>query len=125
MAAVKIKHVSVSILACVVLVALTSYVFEARRRARATECINATSHNGLYRAQSCLTGVRGNVGDYVGRLYDTRGGQLIAETTFDSMDGGAPAFMDDDHAVLFEGGGDSGLIYLPPSLLDRLHAKIP
>ncbi|MFD1554180.1 hypothetical protein ACFSHT_00875 [Paraburkholderia silviterrae] len=125
MAAGKIKRVGVGILACFTLITLTSYVFDARRRARATECVNATSHNGLYRAQSCLTGTRGNVGDYVGRLYEARTGNLVAETTFDSMDGGVPDFMDDDHAVLFDGGGDSGLIYIPPSLLDRLRAKIP
>lgn len=117
-------RLGVLILSCMIFVVLIDYGCEARRRAMASECIDATSHNGLYRAQSCITSVSGNVAFFVGRLYETRTGKLVAEATFDSMDGGAPDFMPDDRAVLFEGGADSALIDIPPSLLDRLRTKI-
>lgn len=121
----KPRRLFVIILSFAIVVALIDYGCEARRRATAKECIDTISHNRLYRAQSCITNVSGNLVSFVGRLYDVRDGRLIAETTFDSMDGGVPDFADDDHAVLFDGGGDSGLTYIPPSLVDRLRAKIP
>ncbi|QBQ98923.1 hypothetical protein [Paraburkholderia pallida] len=121
----KFRRFGVIVLSFTIALVLIDYGCEARRRAKAGECMDTTSHNGLYRAQACITSVSGNVVFFVGRLYEARTGKLVAETTFDSMDGGVPDFMPDDHAVLFDGGGDSGLIDVPPSLLDRLRAKIP
>jgi hypothetical protein len=99
------------------------YVFDARARAKAHECISVTSQNGLYLAESCVTDADGNLVFYVGKLYEARGGALLARTDFDSMDGGAPEFMPDESAVVFK-GGDAG-IDIPPKWLDRLRAKIP
>ncbi|POR50213.1 hypothetical protein B0G62_109121 [Paraburkholderia eburnea] len=87
------------------------------------------SQSGLYRAESCVTGMNGNVVYYVGRLYDAHRGVLLARTDFDSMDGGLPEFMPDESAVIFrrgEGNGSgTGFIDIPPNWLERLHAKIP
>ncbi|POR50215.1 hypothetical protein B0G62_109123 [Paraburkholderia eburnea] len=101
------------------------YIQGARARAKAHECVAVTSQSGRYRAQSCVTGMDGNVFFYVGRLYDAYSGEMLARTDFDSMDGGDPEFMPDESAILFRGSGDSGEIHIPPNWLERLHAKIP
>jgi hypothetical protein len=108
---------------------IVQYIREARSRANAHECYEVTSPSGLYRAQSCATGVDGNVVFYVGRLYDARPGVLLARTDFGSVDSRLPAFLPDERSVLFRRGeGDgagTGFINIPPNWLERLKAKIP
>ncbi|WP_322060748.1 hypothetical protein [Paraburkholderia sp. J63] len=114
------------ITAIVIFIIGIQYAFNAWKRETAKECISVTSHSGLYRAESCVTGGDGNLLFYVGKLYTTRGGAPVARVSFDSMEGGQPEFMFDDSAVLFEGAnGDSGQIKIPPTFLDRLRASVP
>jgi hypothetical protein len=101
------------------------YILDARAHARAHGCIEATSKSGLYRAESCVTGMDGNLVFYVGKLYDAHSGKLLARTDFDSMDGGDPEFMPDESAIVFRGSGDSGEIHIPPDWRERLRARIP
>lgn len=114
------------LLTCLGTLALAEYGLEAWRRTTATECIAVISHNGLYRAESCVSGGSGNLIRFVGRLYETANGKLVGKTSFDSTDGGAPKFTYDDGAVLFQGAqGDAGMIDIPPTLSERLRAKLP
>lgn len=122
---VRTRRVGVLVAICVVAFGVVQYVSSARKRAAARECINVTSQSGLYRAESCVTDVNGNLVLFVGRLYDAHSGTLIARVDFDSMDGGAPQFMPDESAVLFRGAGDSGEIGIPPNWRDRLRASLP
>ncbi|WP_322052774.1 hypothetical protein [Paraburkholderia bannensis] len=113
------------ILLMLAVLSVLRYVCDARARARAHDCISVTSHSGFYRAQSCVTGMDGNVAFYVGKLYDAHSGKVLARTDFDSMDGGDPEFMPDESAILFRGSGESGEIHIPPDWRERLKAKIP
>ncbi|WP_321880831.1 hypothetical protein [Paraburkholderia bannensis] len=72
-----------------------------------------------------MTNIDGNVAFYVGKLYDAHSGKALAQTDFDSMDGGDPEFMPDESAILFRGSGESGEIHIPPDWRARLKAKIP
>ncbi|WP_321843615.1 hypothetical protein [Paraburkholderia bannensis] len=105
------------------------YICDMRARVRAHECISVTSQSGIYRAQSCVTNMDGNVAFYVGKLYDAHSGKVLARTDFDSMDGGLPEFLPDESAVIFrrgEGDGSgTGFIDIPPDWRARLKAKIP
>lgn len=84
-------------------------------------------HSGQFRAESCVTDSNGDVDFFVGRLYDAHTGEVLARVDFDSVDGGMPWFMPDDSAVDFEGAqiGKTGGLSIPPSMIDRLRAKIP
>jgi hypothetical protein len=105
------------------------YILDAIARTYAHDCIEATSKSGLYRAESCVTGMDGNAVLYVGRLYDARRGVLLARTDFDSVDSRLPEFSPDERSVIFrrgEGDGSgTGYINIPPNWLERLKAKIP
>ncbi len=104
---------------------ILQYILDVRARARAHQCVDVTSQSGSYRAQSCVTNIDGNVAFYVGKLYDAHSGKALAQTDFDSMDGGDPEFMPDESAILFRGSGESGEIHIPPDWRARLKAKIP
>lgn len=101
------------------------YVLDAKARANANECYAVTSPSGLYRSESCVTGMDGNLVFFVGKLYDAHSGKVLARTDFDSMDGGEPAFMPDESATMFRGSEETGEISIPPNWLERLKAKIP
>ncbi|MBB3257311.1 hypothetical protein F4827_002142 [Paraburkholderia bannensis] len=108
---------------------MIDYILDALARAFAHECVDVASPSGLYRARSCVTRVDGNVVFYVGKLYDTHSGQLLARTDFDSVDSRLPEFLPDESAVIFrrgEGDGSgTGFINIPPNWLERIKAKIP
>ncbi|WP_027820037.1 hypothetical protein [Paraburkholderia bannensis] len=120
-----LKRFVIFIVVMVAGLSVLQYVCDASARARAHECIAVTSHSGLYRAQSCVTGMDGNVAFYVGKLYDAHSGKVFARTDFDSMDGGDPEFTPDESAILFRGSGESGEIHIPPDWRERLKARIP
>ncbi|WP_322068481.1 hypothetical protein [Paraburkholderia bannensis] len=120
-----LKRLVIFIMVMVAGLSVLRYILDARARARGHECISVTSQSGIYRAQSCVTGMDGNVAFYVGKLYDAHSGKVLARTDFDSMDGGDPEFMPDESAILFRGSGESGEIHIPPDWRERLKAKIP
>ena len=120
----RIRRVGLVIVVVMVGFNVVEYIIDARARARGHECIDATSQDGRYRAQSCVTGGNGSVEYYVGRLYDAHSGRLLARTDFESMDGGEPLFIPDGNGVFFRGGAE-GAIHFPPSWRDKLRAVIP
>ena len=57
------------------------------------------------------------------RLYDITNRHLLAERMFFNMD--LPNFYWDSDALGYETTPDGGVISLPPTLLDRVRAKLP
>ena len=57
------------------------------------------------------------------RLYDAKEQHLLAERSFFQMD--HPNFYWRADAFGYDTRPDGGLIWLPPSLIDRLRAKLP
>jgi len=104
---------------------LSIYIHGALKRHNSSECMYATSHNKMYRAEKCEISADGNITHFIGRVYSTKTGSLLAELEFDSPSYTKPEFQYDDSVVLFDSGGDNTIIYLPPSLLDRIRAKLP
>jgi len=79
----------------------------------------------MYRAEKCVTGADGNVTYFVGRIYSMKTGELLSEQELSSTSYTYPEFLDDDSTAFFDSGGDNSIIDLPPSLLDRIRAKLP
>jgi len=52
-------------------------------------------------------------------------GELLSEQELSSTSYTYPEFLDDDSTAFFDSGGDNSIIDLPPSLLDRIRAKLP
>lgn len=57
------------------------------------------------------------------RVYDITNRHLLAERIFFNMD--RPNFYWDNNALGYDTAPDGGLISLPPTLLDRVRAKLP
>jgi hypothetical protein len=105
-----------------------AYYDDARMRANANECISTFSDDGLYRAESCVLSDDGRMIHFVGRVYSTQSGELLAEKTFVSPEREKPFFSQDlgsyeNVAVL--GQSDAATVQLPPSWLERMQAKVP
>ena len=92
-------------------------------RSHAHDCERKQSSDGVYIAELCLLMDNGHDADYVARIYAARNGVLLAERTFDTTQADMEWF---DGQVTFQHGGDAdSWITLPPSMLDRLRAKLP
>ncbi|WMY07331.1 hypothetical protein [Paraburkholderia phenoliruptrix] len=111
-------------LVAVVLIMLTvNYGLDVRLRLRAHDCERKQSDDGKYVAELCLLRDNGHDADYVGRVYDAKGGQLLVERTFDAAEtelswlNGQVSFM--------RGGDDSDVVRLPASWVERLLARAP
>jgi hypothetical protein len=57
------------------------------------------------------------------RLYDAKGQRVLAERMFFELD--RPNFYWKDDALGYSTPPDGGVISLPPTVLDRLRAKLP
>ncbi|MGF6964327.1 hypothetical protein OKW43_001332 [Paraburkholderia sp. WC7.3g] len=90
----------------------------------ASECIKSTSKNGRYTAERCLLQWRGgNNPDYIGQVYDATSGKLLVRRTFSTT---VPEliWLDDDGVSFSRGGDDASFVKLPPSLYDRMMARL-
>jgi hypothetical protein len=102
-----------------------NYWIGADLRSKAHDCRKAPSDGGRYIAELCLLrwNPAGN-SDYPGRVYNAKGGELLAERTFSTPVPELSWWKEE--SVSFErGGDDSSWVILPPSLYDRLLAKFP
>ncbi|MFM0338963.1 hypothetical protein [Paraburkholderia fungorum] len=94
-------------------------------RSKAHDCKKASSDGGRYIAELCLLRWNpGNDSDYVGRVYDAKDGELLAKRTFSTP---APelSWWKDESVSFSSGGDDSSWVILPPSVYDRLLARLP
>ncbi|MGV2290037.1 hypothetical protein AAHK20_15090 [Trinickia sp. YCB016] len=93
------------------------------------ECKRTTSPDGSYIAELCLLEwVPGSDSEYVGRIYDTKNGNLLIQRPFSAHSSDTQIAWYDDESMSFSiGGGEdnSGYITLPPSKWDRLLAARP
>lgn len=108
-----------------VLIFALQYWTNARVRSNASDCKKASSDSGHYTAELCL--LQWNPGDdseYLGRVYDSRNGELLVERTFSTP---VPqlSWWKDENVSFSRGGDEASLVTLPPSLLDRLRARLP
>jgi len=95
-----------------------------------TECERSTSPDGKYIAERCLleSVPGGGNSKYVGRLFDAKNGELLAELTLRTP---IPELLWGDYegeSVLFSRGDaldNDGSIRIPPSKWDRLLAVRP
>ena len=101
------------------------YWIGADLRSKAHDCKKTPSHGGRYIAELCLLRWNpGNDSDYLGRVYDAKNNELLAEQTFRTP---VPELQwwKEDNVSFSRGGDDSSWVILPPSLYDRLLAKLP
>jgi hypothetical protein len=94
-------------------------------RSKAHDCRRTPSDGGHYIAELCLLRWNpGNDSDYVGRVYDAKNRELLAERTFSTP---VPELLwwKEDNVSFSRGGDDSSWVILPPSLYDKLLAKLP
>jgi len=109
--------------ALVAFVYLCNYVVDARTRmTRAPSCHwNAVPNpdNAPYSASFCYL----NKETVLLRLYDPLGKHLLAERTYFNLDRPFVAFTQDE--LIFDTYPDDASIALPPSLFERLRAKLP
>lgn len=96
------------------------YLLNAKLRANAHDCQTQVSdQGGKYIAQLCTL----RDGIYVGRVYDAMTHTLLVERTFASPE---PQLSWTGEQISFQfGGDDASEVTLPPSLYDKLLAKIP
>ncbi|WP_434114827.1 hypothetical protein [Paraburkholderia caffeinilytica] len=104
---------------------IVNYWISADLRSKARDCSKTSSDGGRYTAELCL--LRWNPGgdsDYIGRVYNAKDGELLAERTFRTP---VPelSWWKDENVSFSRGGDDSSLVTLPPTLYDRLLAQIP
>ncbi|MCX4144786.1 MULTISPECIES: hypothetical protein [Paraburkholderia] len=102
-----------------------NYWIGADLRSKAHDCRKTPSDGGRYIAELCLLRWNpGNDSDYVGRVYDAKNSELLAERTFSTP---VPelSWWKEDNVSFSRGGDDSSWVILPPSLYDRLLAKLP
>ncbi|PCE27431.1 hypothetical protein BWP39_02725 [Paraburkholderia acidicola] len=119
---VSVRRTIVGICALAALASAWTYWEGARLRAlvKPTDCDNAQSADGRYTARVCYLGSR-----IVLRLYERQSQQLLAERTYgSSADDPVRLYWKPDE-LRYEDGADLGTIHLPPSLYDRLLAKLP
>jgi hypothetical protein len=100
------------------------YAVHLSLRSEATECVREASTDGIYVAERCLLHWRpGGSSSYRGRVYDAKTHALLVERTFDTP---VPQLSWSADSVSFSRGGDeSSSIPLPPTLFDRITARMP
>lgn len=107
----------------VIFVYACNYVIDARiRSTRVSDCqwdAVPNPDNASYAARWCKL-AKDTV---LLRLYDPKEQHLLAERSFFQMD--HPDFYWRADAFGYDTRPDGGLIWLPPSLIDRLRARLP
>ncbi|MEQ5841056.1 hypothetical protein N0A02_16645 [Paraburkholderia acidicola] len=119
------KKVAKIIVTIIVLWMVVNYWTDFELRSKAHECKKQLSDSGLYLAELCLLQWNpGGDSDYLGRVYDAKTGTLLVERMFQSP---VPqvSWWKSEYVLFERGGRGSGLVNLPPSLFDRLTAKLP
>jgi len=114
------KHCAAVVISTIAAWLIADYLWLAQLRPTAHGCHSDVSDNGEYVATRCLL----NAGQDYLRLYESRTGRLIADRTY-SCDPADPKLIVLDHIVFDGCAHDDSAIKLPPSLLDRLRAKLP
>jgi hypothetical protein len=113
---------SLKLVAWVVLVmAGLKYAIDARGRSNASGCAKqfSSADGGLYLTEHCfLSGDKTLL-----RVYRAKDGTLLAERTYPELD--TPELVWSKDEVYDRFGPEDVAIPLPPSLLDRLRAKLP
>lgn len=100
---------------------MVDYIWLAELRRTPHACIEEISSNGKYVAKRCVL----DAGYEYLRLYDNRTGDLVADRTYQCEASVALNVIMGDNMVFDSCAHDAGTIMLPPSLLDRLRAKLP
>lgn len=116
------KYGAVLLTFAIVVVAI-DYMSSVLLRSNAHDCERKQSDNGVYIAELCLLRDNGHDADYLGRVYATQSGALIAERTFDAMETGI--YWDEASVAFQRGGKGDSLIRVPPTLVDRLRTRLP
>jgi hypothetical protein len=89
-----------------------------------TECREAISPNGQYRAERCLLEwIPGSESKYAGRIFSTQSGKMLVQRIFSTSVPTILWFKDGN--MTFSTGGDDAFIVLPLSTWDRLMAARP
>jgi hypothetical protein len=101
---------------------LVDYCWLAQLRRTAHACDSGTTEDGKYVATLCLLNSRFN---YL-RLYERDLGRLVADRTY-RCDQRSDTKLIAGDTFAFDGcaDGNESIIRLPPSLVDRLRAKLP
>lgn len=121
-----VKRTIVGVCVVAAFVSAWSYWDGARLRSivKPTDCDDAQSADGRYTARGCYLGSH-----TVLRLYEQPSQQLLAERTYRSYTDDAARLYWERDALRYErgdeSGADLGTIHLPPSLYDRLLARLP
>jgi hypothetical protein len=102
-----------------------NYWNSAELRSKAHDCRKTSSEGGRYTAELCLLQwIPGDDSIYLGRVYNAKNSELLVERTFSTPVPELSWWK--EKAVSFaKGGDDSSWVALPPSLYDRLLAKLP
>jgi hypothetical protein len=119
---VLLKRIVVGVAAAAVLVFAWSYWDRARLRSlvRPSDCDTVQSADGRYRVRSCYLGSK-----IILRLYEGGSQRLIAERTYSDYSHDPVRLYWEEGALQYEDGDELGTIALPPSMYDRLLAKLP
>ena len=118
-----IRKCGLVLLTFVIVAAGIDYTSSVLLRSNAHDCQRKQSDSGVYIAELCLLRDNGHDADYLGRVYATHGGALIAERTFGAMETGI--YWDGGSVAFERGGNGDSLIRVPPTVLDRLRARLP
>ncbi|MFM0735107.1 hypothetical protein PQQ52_31990 [Paraburkholderia sediminicola] len=119
---VSLKRTVVGAVATAVLVFAWSYWDCARLRSlvRPADCDSVQSADGRYTARSCYLG-----SEIILQLYEGSSERLVAERTYGDHSHDPVRLYWKDGALQYEDGDELRTITLPPSIYDRLLAKLP
>jgi len=98
---------------------LLPYLWGAALRRTAHEC-QTEKESGLYVGEVCFLGSPDATRF---RLYDANSGELMAERTYNDLDPGM--VWSNDRVYYNMGASPAEYVKLPPTLFDRLRAKLP
>jgi hypothetical protein len=122
---VKVASLRITFVIGALMLCATGWVYYQRVTARAmvqeADCDNTPSPDGNYSAQVCY-----KMGRVILRVSDPRKHVLLAERTFSNIDVPVRLYWESDR-LQFENGDpmELGQIALPPSLKDRILARLP
>ncbi|MFM0015534.1 hypothetical protein PQR46_30510 [Paraburkholderia sediminicola] len=119
---VLLKRTVVGAATAAVLVFAWSNWDRARLRSlvRPTDCDSVQSADGRYTARSCYLGSK-----IILRLYEGGSQRLITERKYSDYSHDPVRLYWEEGALRYEDGDELGTIILPPSIYDRLLAKLP
>ena len=118
-----IRKCGAALLTVAIVVVVVDYTSSVLLRSNARDCQRTQSDNGAYIAELCLLRDNGHDADYLGRVYAAQGGALLADRTFDTPESGI--YWDNESVAFERGGTGDSLIFLPPTMLDGLRARLP